>query len=311
MKKILCAALAALLLLCAVPFAASAEEVEYVVYENDFSDPSTLSQFNQYRIGWEIRDGALWVTGGDDDHPDSGSTFGHIILNQPEKWKNYIVEVDVKNVQTSTGVIARSDVSRATDETDNSFCGYLGFLSNDATKGAMGKTAEDGTSYGNNYGGSVISAGTTVGSDIHFVITVDGDDFTCEIYDLDTSVLLYSYTVTDTVWTEGTVGLRCRLSNAAVAGDSVGNVSFDNLKVTLIGEEAKAKLAASTSSVVTEAPATEAPATDAPATDAPATDAPVTPEGTPETGDSLLFVAGTALIAGLAVALIAKRKVRN
>ena len=170
----------------------------------------------------------------------------------------------------------------------------------------MGKTAEDGTSYGNNYGGSVVSAGTTVGSDVHFVITVDGDDFTCEIYDLDTSVLLYSYTVTDTVWTEGTVGLRCRLSNAAVAGDSVGNVSFDNLKVTLIGEEAKAKLAASTSSVVTEAPATEAPATDAPATDAP-----VAPEGTPETGDSLLFVAGTALIAGLAVALIAKRKVRN
>ena len=113
------------------------------------------------------------------------------------------------------------------------------------------------------------------------------------------------------MWTEGTVGLRCRLSNAAVAGDSVGNVSFDNLKVTLIGEEAKAKLAASTSSVVTEAPATEAPATDAPATDAPATDAPVTPEGTPETGDSLLFVAGTALIAGLAVALIAKRKVRD
>lgn len=306
MKKFFCATLAALLLLCALPFAASAEEAKYIVYENDFSDPSTISQFSQYRIGWEIRDGALWVTGGDAEHPDTGSTFGHIILNQSEKWKNYIVEVDVKNVQTSTGVIARSDVSLASGETDNSFCGYLGFLSNDATKGAMGYTGADGTSWGGNYSGSVISAGTTVGSNVHFIITVDGDSFTCEIYDLDTGALLYINTVVNSDWTEGTVGLRCRLSNASVSGDSVGNVSFDNLKVTLIGEEAQAKIDASSSSAVTDAPVTEAPVTDAPATDAP-----TTPEETPETGDSLLFVAGAALIAGLAVALITKKKVRN
>ena len=35
---------------------------ETVLYENDFSDPATLSDFTQYRHGWEIRDGALRAT---------------------------------------------------------------------------------------------------------------------------------------------------------------------------------------------------------------------------------------------------------
>ncbi len=59
-----------------------------------------------------------------------------------------------------------------------------------------------------------------------------------------------------------------------------------------------------TDAPVTDAPETDAPATDAPETDAPATDAPVTdaPETTkpvtsPQTGDSMIFVAVIAVLA--------------
>ena len=73
-----------------------------------------------------------------------------------------------------------------------------------------------------------------------------------------------------------------------------------------------------TEAPVTEAPVTEAPVTEAPATEAPVTDAPVVttvapaqPEDTPATGDATLAIFAASLIAVVAMAVVASKKVRS
>lgn len=60
MKKttLLLSMLALMLALLAI----SASAAETVIYENDFSDAATLSDFKQYRAEWEIKDGGLYLT---------------------------------------------------------------------------------------------------------------------------------------------------------------------------------------------------------------------------------------------------------
>ena len=60
MKKVYIALFTVLVLLFVAT--ASVSAAEYVYYENDFSDPSTLGDFKQYRMEWEIRDGGLYLT---------------------------------------------------------------------------------------------------------------------------------------------------------------------------------------------------------------------------------------------------------
>ena len=339
LKKILCFTLAALML-CGMSFCVSANEpaVPTVVYENDFSDPATLADFNQFRSVWEIKDGKLWITGPADDITDT-ETFGHIILNKNVTWRNYIVEADIENVQTSTGIVCRVNNELADAQTANSFAGFLGFLSNNAKSGAMGRSnPTDHTAWGGNYEGSVIAAGTDIGSSVHMKITVLDDTFTLEIFDLDTGLELYNNIVVTDEWQSGTVGFRARFNNAGTGANSFGTVSFDNLKVTLINDETAPATEAVTEAPKTEAPATEAPKTeapkteapkteapkteapkteapktDAPATDAPATDAPATsaPTTEPAEGANIGLIAGIAaavIVAAVIVVIIIKKK---
>ena len=61
MKKILTIVIASILLVCGMAMTVGA--AEYVYYENDFSDPKTLSDFTQYRGEWDIIDGQLMLVG--------------------------------------------------------------------------------------------------------------------------------------------------------------------------------------------------------------------------------------------------------
>lgn len=308
-KKILCFALAAFML-CGMSFTVSAADEGRVVYENDFSDPATLADFKQLRSVWEIDDGKLYITGIADDVTDTDS-FGFILLNKDVTWKNYVVEADLENVQTSTGIICRANAAIADAQTANSFTGYLGFLSNNTKSGAMGRSsASDYTQWGGNYTGSVIAAGTDVGCSVHMKLTVIDDTFSLEIFDLDTGAELYNNFIVTDEWTSGTVGFRARFNFTSAGTSSLNIVTFDNLKVTCFDPVEE--------TVTTEAPATEAPATEAPATDAPATEAPAvdttatpaTPEDTPATGDAsvmVVFAAAAVLCVG-AVVLIKKKE---
>ncbi|MBE6641630.1 MAG: hypothetical protein E7619_08585, partial [Ruminococcaceae bacterium] len=203
-----------------------------VLYENDFSDASTISEFRQFRSDWEIKDGKLWITGPSDDTL-AADTFGFIVLNNNENWKNYVVEADIENVQTSSGIMCRVDNSLIDGSTGNSFAGYVGFVSNDTTLGAIGRSnPTDYTLWGGNYSGSVLPMGTNIGDSVHLKMTVSDGTVTLEIYDLESGNELYNFSVKTEDWAKGTVGFRARFSYANTGASSFNKVAFDNLKVT-------------------------------------------------------------------------------
>ena len=295
--KLLCVALAALLLLGVLPFAVSADEGE-VIYQNDFSDPATLADFDQHRVAFEIRDGALYVAGpaeGFTDDPQQGF-FGWLIYNKEVSAADYQVDVDVFNAHTAAAIVARADLALVGDASNNHFAGYIGFLANDAKKGAVGgANPADVSSYLGNftdmYGqSSVQTTGTEPGCNIHLSFSVKGDVLHLVISDPSDGAVLYDVTCYDDNWTAGTFGLRVRLSTAAET--NIGNLYFDNLKVTALAGSKPAETAApetkapETAAPETKAPETKAAETKAPETKAPETKAPETKTAETKTAES-------------------------
>ncbi|MBQ9429596.1 MAG: hypothetical protein IJU41_08650, partial [Clostridia bacterium] len=110
MKKILLSLLTVILLGALTVIGVFAAET--VIYENDFSDPSTLDDFEQYIQEWEIKDGGLYITGNflpKAKNKNIDTAFPYLIYDGGEDLKDYIVEVDYMNVQTAGGIIFRSN----------------------------------------------------------------------------------------------------------------------------------------------------------------------------------------------------------
>jgi len=230
---------------------------ETVFYENDFSDPSTLSDFKQYRMTWEIRDGGLHLTEEREDKVQKiTDAFAHIVYQAKEPLTDYVVEVDYMQAQTSGGVIFNVDQEAVTNAT-NGFRGYIAFVTNAADKIALGCASKD-----DKWKGSVASGGTgniTVGSNVHFKITVKGKSVHLEVTNLDNDRLVYDTTYTigtnksiDPVFEGGTVGFRMRGGYAPNNVISVGTAYFDNLKIYSVPEEKKEE---TTSTVLVHEPA--------------------------------------------------------
>ena len=131
MKKfLLCLSVMALAALMAIGVFAA----ETVIYENDFSNPVTISDFVQYRMEWEIKDGGLYLTKDFIDGTSGASldtSFSHIIYQSNQKLTDYIIEVDYMNIQTAGGIIFRADEDKV-DSQDSGFQGYVAFIANDA-----------------------------------------------------------------------------------------------------------------------------------------------------------------------------------
>ena len=248
MKKtmlILCAAL-----LCAL-LSVSVLAAETVIYENDFSDPSTIRDFEQYRMTWEIRDGALYLTENMDPavpNQKLNSTFSHIVYQADEPLTDYIVEVDYMNVQTAGGVLFNVQQDKA-DNQMSGFYGYTAFVSNDATKGALGSDGTNGVYKDNvNVGpGNKMNVGTNV----HIKVTVKNEIIHVLFTNKDSGATIYDYTYAigsnlskDAVWKSGTVGLRMRGGYEANFVTSPGIAYFDNFKVTTANEATLEKPAA-------------------------------------------------------------------
>ena len=238
MKKIifvLCILLSAVLLL-----GVSAEET--IFYENDFSDPSTLSDFKQYRMTWEIRDGGLYLTEEREDIVEKiTDAFSHIILQLDEPLTDYVVEVDYMNVQTSGGVIFNADQDEVT-KSPNGFRGYIAFVGNKADQAAIGCASKD-----DKWKGNIATSKTgriEVGSNVHFKVTVKNKTVHVVITNMDTNGLVHeetykigSNTSVDPIYEIGTVGLRMRGGYAPHEVISAGTAYFDNLKVYSVPKE--------------------------------------------------------------------------
>jgi len=229
MKKIFAIVLSAMLL--ALCFAVYAGAAEYVYYENDFSDPATLSDFTIYRGEWDCVDGKLMVVG-----------LGELTLEQ-QAWMlyskdegimnltDYILEVDMNSIQTQAGPLVRCDIDNCIPKSDNGFCGYLTFVSFSGTKGAIAYGKLDGQ-WGNNL--LVSEDVLTRSSNIHMKSTLQGTTITCEISDLETGTPLWTGTVENDLYAYGTFGFRVCLMKDGVP--NINLLAFDNLKVTAIGE---------------------------------------------------------------------------
>ncbi|MBQ4598724.1 MAG: hypothetical protein IJB19_02315 [Clostridia bacterium] len=238
MKKVFlmfCAAVLAVTMLSIGAYAA-----ETVIYENDFSDPATLSDFKAYRFDWEIRDGGLHLTETSPDGTAVDNTFSHIIYQSKETLTDYIVEVDYMNVQTAGGIIFRADQA-SVDTQGNGFYGYVAFIANDAAKGAIGCGETNGGWKGNINVGTP-STDCSVGVNAHIRVIVKGDKIKVDITNKDNGNTIYSYLYTigesdkDAKWLEGTVGLRMRTNYTAGNVSSIGTAYYDNFKVTTANE---------------------------------------------------------------------------
>ncbi len=213
---------------------------ETVIYENDFSNPATISDFKAYRFDWEIRDGGLYLTEKSADGTALDNTFSHIIYQSNEKLTDYIVEVDYMNVQTAGGIIFRADQA-SVDTQGNGFYGYVAFIANDAAKGALGSGDINGSWKGNIHVGST-STDCNVGVNAHIRVIVKGDKIKVDITNKDNGNAIYSYLYTigesdkDEKWLEGTVGLRMRTNYTGVGVSSIGTAYYDNFKVTTANE---------------------------------------------------------------------------
>ena len=240
MKKILLSLLTVILLGALTVIGVFAAET--VIYENDFSDPSTLDDFEQYIQEWEIKDGGLYITGNflpKAKNKNIDTAFPYLIYDGGEDLKDYIVEVDYMNVQTAGGIIFRSNPDACVQE-DSGFAGYLAFISNDATKGALGSADDDDRYVGNINVGA--SGNFSLSSNVHIKVTVKGDKMNVLMTNLENGKKVYDYTYTvgtsqnDFKRTGGTFGLRMRSGYKNNMAYSAGNAYFDNLRVTTANE---------------------------------------------------------------------------
>ncbi len=215
-------------LVSALSISASAAEDKWLYYENDFSNAATLADFKQYRGNWEIKDGVLQVASEKTGFEDTGAIWTWVMFDTEDKLTDYIIEVDMLNHQTSSGILFRNDITKTTEDSNDSYYGYKAFLSNDSTKGALGWGNDQGA-YGSNFDGSVKGLGVGVGANVHLKIEVKGKNITYTITNLDTNAEIYTFTCEDEHWANGTFGLDARLSNGA--NKTIGNLKFDNLKV--------------------------------------------------------------------------------
>ena len=161
-----------LIMMCLVAlFAIGASAAETVLYQNDFSDPMSIFDFMTYRAVWDIRDGALYIT---DENVKQDTVdvdnYSHIIFYTSEAYENYIIEVDMLDVQTSAGVIFNSQLSYVSAK-NSGFAGYVYAFANSAESMGIGAADTQGYWKGNLYS----SAPTTniyAGMDLHLVIIV-------------------------------------------------------------------------------------------------------------------------------------------
>ncbi len=208
-------------------------ESETVIYENDFSSSSTLSDFKQYRANWEIRDGHLYVTNKGFTGTADGR-YSHLIYQADEPLEEYILEVDMMNVQTSAGLIFNSQQSKVGTGA-SAFYGYCAYLSKDTNYMLVGDATRSG-GWNTDFLSADAYSGSSSNTNIHLTVIVKDGKIGINAYDIDTKKCLVSnYHEFDNqkainVWIDGTVGLRAMLKS----GDLINydNMYFDNFRVT-------------------------------------------------------------------------------
>ena len=236
MKKLLAMLFVAILLVVGVSAA------ETVIYSNDFSDEATLWDFTQYNIQWEVRDGGLYLT--EEPTPSAGTlnmddAFGFILYNGAADLANYVIDVDLMNANTQTGVIFRAQQNLAKHK-NSGFCGYMAFVSQTVSSGVIG-VGNPKAGWAGNVAAGENHKSLHPGANIHFNIIVKDQKVGVKMTNIDDNKLVFDkiYTIGsntnyDSIYTAGTFGFRMRVKYNDKMGAGVSY--FDNLVVTTANE---------------------------------------------------------------------------
>ena len=200
------------------------------VYTNSFDKKEDITDFEQFGGTWAINDGKLYLSA-------KGALSHPYILYAGDtdlvSLKDYVVDVDIYNIQTQGGIIIRSDFANINVDSESGFMGYHMFTSNNGTLGAIGAGNTDGKWLEGNI--KVSGAIMQPGMNVHMQAAVKGDLIQITITELETGKLLWTWCQKHDLWKAGTFGFRLR---GTVAGglDNLNRTGFDNLVVSTYGE---------------------------------------------------------------------------
>lgn len=235
MKKLLVLALATVLLTFGMIMTANA--AEYVYYENDFSNASSLADFTQFAGVWEIVDGQLMLTDVGDLALTGAATLVYTKDPAIKNLTDYILEVDMMNIQTQAGALVRCqpdliEESVATNGTlkANANYGYkflIDFRGDKAGYGYFDVLEKWAKTF------HVSEEITSPGSNLHLKCIVKGDTLTFIVTDLATGAELYNHSTQNDYWKSGSFGFRAFVMNSGLT--NLGMLGYDNLKVTATG----------------------------------------------------------------------------
>ncbi|MBQ6614419.1 MAG: copper amine oxidase N-terminal domain-containing protein [Clostridia bacterium] len=231
-----------LVMLCVVALLAiGASAAETVIYQNDFTDPMTIFDFQNFRADWEIRDGALWFTDSNiKSDAKADDNHSHLIYQADEPLENYIIEVDMLNPQSTTSVLVNVQQEKVTAK-NSGFAGYCVAFSRTGEQMAIGAADTKGFWKDNLY---TSRERTTLyfGMDLHLIVIVKDGKLGFNAIDKKTgySVCTYTYTIgknttSDPIHMNGTFGFRA-MQGHDDDHRNPGNLHFDNLKVTTANE---------------------------------------------------------------------------
>ncbi|SFF17414.1 Alpha-L-arabinofuranosidase [Paenibacillus algorifonticola] len=93
-----------------------------ILLQNDFSDPSTLSQWSSFKGAWSIDGGVLKQT-------STSTTDARLLLKEGQQWSNYTLQLKAKKAAGSEGFL----IGFGAKDTDNYYWWNLGGWTNTLT----------------------------------------------------------------------------------------------------------------------------------------------------------------------------------
>ena len=233
MKRLVCISCILAAILSISAFAAHPNKTidtseKTVVYRNTFDSADALKDFTQYRGTWGVVDGQARLL----SYTQATNTY--ILYTGSDaslqRLTDYVVEVNLYNVQTAAGLIVGSDLDRIDTTLVQGYMGYNAFVSSEGTKGALRSTAADGKTAPNLF---VSSQHFNPGDDLHLEMAVRGDLVQFAISDLDSGMELLTWSGINGEHTSGAFGLMAysKIVNGVL---DCRKCAFDNLTVSVL-----------------------------------------------------------------------------
>ncbi|MBR5012185.1 MAG: copper amine oxidase N-terminal domain-containing protein, partial [Clostridia bacterium] len=197
------------------------------IYRNSFDSDDSLSDFTAYRGEWTVFGGKLYLSA------MSNVSFGQSFLLYTKdkaltELCDYVIDIDVYNVQTQGGIAGRVDLPNFTGTSDDGILGYVGYLSFSGKIPVLGYGKADGT-----WGGNLANGGDLIapGSNVHLQMAFKGDVVQLTVTDIESGNLIWQYAERVELWEKGTFGFRV-YGKVRDGLDNINAVSYDNLVIS-------------------------------------------------------------------------------